>query len=94
MMENVEQISATDFQSVINHYIHWASTWDGALPADVFFGVWADLQQPKKSVELKARIVQGELKILPPLEGAIRVIDNAIVLEDGRELVIQLEPAA
>ncbi len=33
-----------EFDEAIEQYISWASEWDGALPADVFFGVWADLR--------------------------------------------------
>jgi hypothetical protein len=34
----------SDFDPVIARYISWASEWVGALPADAFFGVWADFQ--------------------------------------------------
>ncbi len=37
----------TSFETTIQDYISWASEWDGDLPADVFFGVWADLQREK-----------------------------------------------
>jgi hypothetical protein len=93
MPETVESLSTVEFANAIKQYIGWAAAWDGALPADVFFGVWADLQQQKKPLELKARIVQGQLKFVTPTVGSIKVVDNAIYLEDGRELIIHLEAA-
>ena len=40
----IDTISQQEFDEAIEQYISWASEWDGALPADVFFGVWADLR--------------------------------------------------
>lgn len=92
MTETVESVSTTEFEHAVQQYIHWAADWDGALPADVFFGIWADFQQAKKPLQLHAQIVQGQLKFMAPTEGAIKVMDNTIYLEDGRELMIHLEP--
>jgi len=80
-----------EFDEAIEQYISWASEWDGALPADVFFGVWADLRHRERPVELRARIVEGHLQLTPVPESPVQVRDNRICLEDGRELVIQLE---
>jgi hypothetical protein len=91
--ETVEGVATPEFENAVKEYIRWAAAWDGALPADAFFGVWADLQQEKKPLKLQARVVQGQLKFVTPTEGAIKVVDNSIYLEDGRELVIQLEVA-
>lgn len=91
MTETVESVSPTEFEQAVQQYIHWAADWDSALPADVFFGIWADFQQAKKPLQLYAQVVQGQLKFMAPTEGAIKVVDNAIYLEDGRELVIHLE---
>jgi hypothetical protein len=85
-------LSQPEFEETVGRYIHWASEWDGALPADVFFGVWADFQQEGHPVELHARIVEGHLQLSPLPGSSIRAQDNRIWLEDGRELVIQLEP--
>ena len=92
--ETIESVSTTEFEDAVKQYINWAAAWDGALPADVFFGIWADFQQEKKPLRLQARVVQGQLKFMTPVEGSIKVVNNAIYLEDGRELVIQLEAAA
>ena len=87
----IDMISQQEFDEAIEQYISWASEWDGALPADVFFGVWADLQHRERPVELQARIVEGRLQLTPMPGSSVRVWDNRIYLEDGRELVIRLE---
>lgn len=89
----IDTVSQQQFDEAIERYIHWASEWDGALPADVFFGIWADFQRRESPVELRARIVEGHLQLRPTSGSMIRAQDNRIWLEDGRELVIQLEIA-
>lgn len=81
------------FEELVEYYIHWAEAWDGALPADVFFGVWADFQEASQPIALHARIVDGRLCFDPAPQDVIQVYDNRIHLEDGRELVIELQPA-
>lgn len=88
---SIDTISQQEFNEAIEQYISWASEWDGALPADVFFGVWADLQHRERPLELRARIVEGRLQLTPMPGSPVQVRDNRICLEDGRELVIQLE---
>lgn len=90
----IDGISQQEFDEAIEHHIEWASEWDGALDTDVFFGVWADFQKERKPLELRARVVEGHLQLAPAPESSIRVQDNRIFLEDGRELVIQLEGAS
>ena len=87
----IDTISKQEFDEATEQYINWASEWDGALPADVFFGVWADLQRRERPVELSARIVEGRLRLTPMPGSSVLVRDNRVFLEDGRELVIQLE---
>jgi len=65
------------------HCLSWAS--------GVFFGIWADFQPRESLVELHARIVEGHLQLMPTPGSPVRVQDNRIWLEDGRELVLQLE---
>ena len=89
----IDTISQQEFDEAIEQYISWASEWDGALPADVFFGVWADFQHPERPVELRARIVEGRLQLAATPGSPLQVRDNRIYLEDGREVVIQLETA-
>ena len=91
---NIENISQEEFDETLRRYISWAAEWDGSLPAEVFFGAWADLQGDRSPVELQARIVEKQLELSAPSESSIRTARNRIYLEDGRELVIQLELAA
>lgn len=90
----IDSISHEEFKETIQDHITWAAEWDGSLPADVFFGVWADLQQEKRPLELSARVIEGRLQLVAPPESPVRVVNNHIYLEDGRELVIYLEPVA
>lgn len=90
--ELVTDVPEEDFQQAIQEYIHWASEWDGALPADVFFGAWAELQKEKETLSLKAHIVAWRLQFTAPPDSPVRIVDNRIYLEDGRELIIDLEP--
>jgi hypothetical protein len=89
----IDVIPEQAFDEAIEQYIRWAAEWDGDLPADVFFGVWADLQRREKPVELRARVVGGRLHLTPGPGSTVRARNNRIFLEDGRELVIQLENA-
>jgi len=93
VLTTIDTISQQEFDEAIEQYISWASEWDGALPADVFFGVWADLRHRERPVELHARVVEGRLQLTPMPGSPVRVRDNRIRLEDGRELVIKLETA-
>jgi len=89
----IDTVSQLEFDEAIEQYVSWASEWDSALPADVFFGVWADFQRGEHLVELRARVVEGRLQLSPVSASTIQARDNRIHLEDGRELVIELEPA-
>ena len=87
----IDTVSKQAFDEAIEQYIIWASEWDGALPADVFFGVWADFQHRERPVELRAHIIEGRLQLTSTPGSRVQARDNRIYLEDGRELVIQLE---
>jgi len=53
----IDTIWQEGFEEAVQTYISWSAEWDGTLPADTFFGVWADLQRDKKLLALKARVV-------------------------------------
>lgn len=88
----IDSIPQEAFDEAVQKYISWAAEWDGALPADTFFGVWADLQRERKPLALKARVVEGRLELTAPPDSAIKTAVNRIYLENGLELVIDLEP--
>ena len=81
---NIENISPNQLQEVVETYVVWASEWDGALLADVFFGVWADMKAERQPLELQARVVEKQLELSAPSESPARVVHNRIFLEDGR----------
>jgi hypothetical protein len=54
-LPTIDTISEQAFADSIQKYISWAAEWDGALLADTFLGVWADLQREKKSLVLKRK---------------------------------------
>ena len=87
----LESIAEEEFAEVVEQYISWASEWDGALPADAFFGVWADLHREKKALEIGIHIVDNQVKLTAPPESALKIVDNHLYLEDGRELILHLE---
>ena len=89
----LELMSQSDFDRAIARFFSCASEWDGALPADVFFGVWGDFQREDRQVELCAHVVEGRLQFTSVSTSTLRVQSNRIYLEDGRVLVIQLEHA-
>lgn len=47
----IDAIPEQAFDEAIEQHIRWAAEWDGDLPADAFFGVWAGLQRREKPVE-------------------------------------------
>ncbi|NUM46264.1 MAG: hypothetical protein HUU38_16295 [Anaerolineales bacterium] len=89
--ETLESLSQADFEQALEAHVTWAAEWEGTLPAETFFGVWGDLQRANQPIELKARIVAGELRISAPPDSGIRVVDNHLLLENGVELVLTLE---
>jgi hypothetical protein len=42
--ETIDGISQAAFEEALEEHLIWAAEWEGALPADVFFGVKADFQ--------------------------------------------------
>lgn len=41
----LDAISREELEEAVESYIAWASDWDGALSADVFFGIWSAFQR-------------------------------------------------
>ncbi len=83
-------IAPDEFEAVIQTHINWAADWDGNLPVDEFFGLWAGLLEERQTLALTARIVGGELKLTAPPESPLVVMDNRIRL-NGLELIINLQ---
>jgi hypothetical protein len=88
----IDAVKEEVFDEAVQTYISWAAEWDGSLPADTFFGVWSDFRKEREPMSLKARVVEGRLELSAPPDSAIKVTDNHIYLENGLELIIELEP--
>jgi hypothetical protein len=41
--EAIDAISEREWEDAIAAHLAWGETWQGDLPADVFFDVWASL---------------------------------------------------
>ncbi len=91
---NIDNISHEEFEEAIEEYVTWASEWDGSLPADVFFGVWADLQRlaqeaVAETIELTG-VVQGDTIVFDsPKTAPVMAHRNEIVI-GGLRLVVKL----
>lgn len=59
---SIETISLRSLGAAVERYIDWASDSNGALPADVFFGAWADMKAERSPRELRARVAETELE--------------------------------
>jgi hypothetical protein len=71
---NIEIVSQQEFDETLRRYISWAAEWDGSLPADVFFGAWADLRCAEAPVELHDRLIELRLELSAPFESPIRTL--------------------
>ena len=77
-----------EFEQAVDRWIEWESAWNGALPSDVFFDVWAALEQ-SPPLEVEARLVDGELILSAPSDSPITVQKNRIRLQNGQELIVK-----
>jgi hypothetical protein len=87
--ETIEAISDHEWEEAIASHLAWGETWRGDLPADVFFGLWASLASEAKPLIVTVQLNAPEPTVTVPPESPLTVEDNRILLEDGRELMIQ-----
>jgi len=87
--EAIATISDRDWEEAVAAHLAWGETWHGDLPADVFFGVWASLVGQAKPLVITVQLDTPEPVVTVPPDSPLTVEDNRIVLDDGRELVIQ-----
>jgi len=87
--ESIDSISNREWEEALDAHIDWGENWHGDLPADVFFGLWATLAGHVSPLTVTVELDAPEPKVTVPADSPLTVVDNAIVLEDGRELVIQ-----
>ncbi len=87
--ETIEAISDHEWEEAISAHLAWGETWRGDLPADVFFGIWASLAGEARPLIVTVQLNAPKPTVTVPPESPLTVEDNLILLEDGRELMIQ-----
>lgn len=91
-MRTLEEMPVAEYEAVVERFIEEAARWDGSLPAETFFEAWAAIERRKETVEVQARVEDDRLVLTAPSDSRLRVQDNRIWLEDGRQVVIRLMP--
>ena len=87
--ETTDAISDRDWEEALTAHLAWGETWHGDLPADVFFGVWASLAGQAKPLIITVELGTPKPTVTVAPDSPLTVKDNHILLDDGRELVIQ-----
>jgi hypothetical protein len=87
--ETIDAISDRDWEEALTAHLAWGETWHGDLPADVFLGVWASLAGQAKPLTITVELGTPKPTVTVPPDSPLTVVDNHILLDDGRELVIQ-----
>lgn len=59
------------------------------VPAGIFFGVWASLAHEAKPLVVKVQLGAARPTVTVPPGSPLAVDNNRIVLEDGRELLLE-----
>ena len=90
--ESIETLSEREWEEALDAHLAWGETWHGDLPADLFFGLWATIAGQAKPLTVTINLDAEQPLLTVPIDSPLTVVDNAIVLEDGRELVIQFTP--
>ncbi|MBM4460891.1 MAG: hypothetical protein FJ011_24540 [Chloroflexi bacterium] len=92
-MKTLEKMQLGEYETVIERFIEEAAQWDGSLPVETFFDTWAALECRKEPVEVQAQVKGDRLVLAAPPDSSLRVQDNRIWLQDGRQVVIRLVAA-
>ena len=90
----LENIPTKEFEEVVNKFIEKAAAWDEALPIETFFSALDELSPSDRKAPLSvmATIIDGELFLETHPESPLTAQGNSIWLEDGQELIVQLQP--
>jgi len=89
-MKTLEEMPVGEYEAVIERFIEEAARWDGALPVETVFDAWAALESRQEQVEVQAQLKGDHLVLTVPPDSPLRVQDNRIWLQDGRQVVIRL----
>lgn len=80
----VGQMDGEEFDSLLERFIETQSGPDEPLPGEVFFDLWADIEEGRAPIEINGVVVEGRLVLLPPASASVPVTvsENEIVLGD------------
>ena len=84
-----DAISDQEWERALAAHLDWGRTSHGDLPADVFFGLWASVAHEAKPLVVKVQLGTIPPIITVPSDSPLTVDTNRIVLEDGRDLVLE-----
>ena len=92
MPETLDDLTANEFNQLIDQYIDRSAQWDGTLPLDTILETWNEIEQRKEPLRVRVRLVGGEFVVDTPPESPIVVREpHTLVLEDGSELTLEFE---
>jgi hypothetical protein len=91
MMTSLQEMQPAEYEAAIARFLEEAAEWDGTLPIDTFMQTWDAIEQRRETLHIRAQLIQNRLVLRVPPESPLTVIENRIQLEDGRELVIDLQ---
>jgi len=80
----IGQMDGEEFDSLLERFIETQSGPDEPLPSEVFFDLWADIEEGRVPIEINGMVVEGRLVLLPPASASVPVTvsENEIVLGD------------
>jgi len=76
--EALDEISDRDWEEAIAAHLAWGETWHGDLPADVFFGVWANLVGQAKPLVITVQLGTPEPVVTVPPDSPLTIEDNRL----------------
>ena len=88
----IDAIPAQEWEEALAAHLDWGRAWHGDLPADVFFGAWASLAREAKPLVVKVQLGKPRPSVTVPPDSPLAVSGNRILLEDGRELLLEFAP--
>jgi hypothetical protein len=90
--ETINAISENEWQEAIDAHLAWGEVWHGDLPADIFFGVWSSLAREASPLVVTVQLDKPEPLVVVPPGSPLKVDGSHILLDDGRELILQFVP--
>jgi len=90
--KRIDTMSDQEWEEALAAHLDWGRSWHGDLPADVFFGAWASLAREAKPLVVRVQLGQPRPSVTVPADSPLAVSGNRILLEDGRELLLECAP--